>query len=725
MSDGPTRRPAGLDELPLTPGQERLWFIDRLHPGWPTHDELVFRLRGPLDPGRLATAFTLALRGHEAPWARFADRDGTPVQLMPGPDREHLHVPLEHLTVPGDTLAERVERARELVGPLRVAPFDLATGPLIRLTLLTLDPDDHVLVMVMHHIITDGSSWPILLRQVRSAYADPDAFGPQPAAVDFGDYVLWQQDRRETAQAHLEHWTERLDGIPVLRLPTDFVRPAERDPHGATLHHLIDARLAAAVEQTARRLRCTPFMLLLAAYQVLLARHSGQDDFGIGTPTAGRPHPALEPVVGLFINIVVLRADLAGDPTFADLLLRTRRRTMEALSRQEIPFESIIRSLGTPRDAGTTPLFQTMFVLHTEDSPGTDLLPGIAAEEFDNTDSYAFYDLTVDLWRTEAGLSAMLRYDTELFAEPTARLLLQQYEAVLRAVVADPNRPVSRIELGGDRAELAGPAGNTTGATVPAEFEAAVRRHPDATAVSCAGRTLTYAELDAAANRLARVLRRNGVGPETVVAVPLPRSPDLVVALLAVWKAGGAYLPLDPAYPPARLELLRTDSGARHELTVDDLVAAQAESDAAPDWPAPGPGDLAYLIYTSGTTGRPKGVCVPHSAVAARVAWMREHYAISPADRVLQLATVSFDTHVEEVYPALTGGAELVLLPAGAQLPGLPGRPGRGRAVRPRPAHPVLARTGRRPGRDPLAGGAAADHHRRRPGPPGRGRPLA
>jgi hypothetical protein len=512
-TDALGRRPATVTELPLTPAQQRMWFIDRLHPGWPSHDEMVYRLHGPLDVAALEAALTLVTSRHEAVWTRFAERDGEPVQVVEPAGRVAVHlVRLDELAE-----SEREARLRPLVGALRVAPFDLTRAPLLRVTLVRLAAEEHVLCLVLHHIVSDGTSWSILLAELRDRYAavlagDDRALPPPP--LDFGDYVWWQhQQHTRQTQHDLAYWQERLAGAPVLALHTDFARPAERAGRGFTVRRLISADVAESVDRLAQSARCTPFMVLLAAYQVLLARHSGQDDICVGTPAAGRLHPRLESMVGLFINMLVLRGDLSGAPAFRELLKRTRKRALEALSRQDIPYEAIIRALDVPRDPSRTPLFQTLFAVHTQDGPGTELLAGIRAEHFDDGETYAMYDLGVDIWRGEDGLAVMVRFDTALFTPATAETLARQYETILRAVVADPDLAVPEIPLDGvdaghrRLAASVGPAGEAGPPTVLAAFEARAASQPEAVAVSLAGAALTYRELDQQANQLAHALR--------------------------------------------------------------------------------------------------------------------------------------------------------------------------------------------------------------------------
>ncbi|NRQ35523.1 amino acid adenylation domain-containing protein [Nonomuraea sp. NN258] len=656
-----TARPAGIPArsdpgapAPLSYGQERLWFLQRLDPADASYNMyMVQRLRGALSVPDLAGALTTVAARHPMLRARFPAVAGSPVQVVePELRLEPVLVDLTDLPA-----AERESRATALVAELTNAPFDLATGPLVRVHLITLSATDHVFCLVLHHLVADGWSLKIIFSELAACYAG-NAAGLSAPALDYRDYAAWQRGR-EPAPASVDYWRARLDGVRPLDLPTDRPRAAIRRPSGDYTARRVGPELTARLERLARDERGTLFMVLLAAYQLLLAAHCGTDDLTVGSVIAGRDRPELQDVVGFFPETLVLRGDLSGDPSFRTLLGRTRATVLDAFAHRDIPFERLLNDLGIRRDLSTTPLFQAMFVMQDKEAAALPL-PGVEAEMFDPGATQAKFDLMLDITQFDGSLWAMLSYADDLFDEETAKRLLRRWERVLEAVADDPETPLSAL-----RAAMLLPEDRQPGPGAPPPpapdvlelFAERVRLTPGATAVSHGDRRVTYAELDAMAAALAGGLSESGVGRDTVVGLRAGRSIELVAGMLAVARAGGAYLPLDPAYPPERLRRMAADAGAALVLGEDELRDLRG-----PARPAT-PGSLAYVIYTSGSTGRPKGVEVPREALAARVSWMREHYGLGPGDRVLQFASPSFDTHAEEIYPALAAGAELVLCP--------------------------------------------------------------
>ena len=702
-------------ELPLLPAQERLWFLDQLDPGDAAYNVYpAFRLRGPLVIEVLERALTEIARRHEPLRTRFPDVAGTPVQVVcrPRPIRVEL-VDLAELAgvadAPGgagvadladlaelgrDRGADWDQRVADVTGKLVNTGFDLANGPLFRVTVVRLAPDDHVLCLVLHHIISDGWSLNVLVGELATLYACFRAgrLSPLPdLPVRYGDHVLAEEARRSAGGAarSLDYWREQLADPPVLDLPTDRPRPPIRTSAGEVLTIRLPAGLSAAVETFARSQRCTLFMTLLAAYQVLLARHSGQDDLLVGSPIAGRDRVELEPLIGYFTNTLVLRADLTGNPTFAAFLRSTRGTLLKAFANPDVPLETLLSELRLVRDLSRTPLFQTLFVLHSESQalrppPFGDL----TIEPFDAVYRQSKFDLQLDIWRDDTGLAATFSYNVDLFDRATVERIAERYERLLAAVVADPQAGVWDIPLlaDGERDQLLawadGPVAAPEGAlaappgvaaTVPDLVVEQATRTPDTVAVACADRTLTYAELIAAAGDLATRLRAAGAGPGSIVGVCFDRSPELVVSLLGVWLAGAAYLPLDPTLPAERRDFLVEDSAATLVLTgagvgpsrtAGQPAAASAGASVGAVTAAGG----AYVIYTSGSTGQPKGVLVDHRALAARVRWMRDAYGLGAGDRVLQFASISFDTSAEELWPCLAAGGTVVLMPDGGAL---------------------------------------------------------
>ncbi|TDE54670.1 amino acid adenylation domain-containing protein, partial [Nonomuraea mesophila] len=706
-------RPAGT-RPPLSSAQERLWFLQRFDPDDASYTMyLVLRLRGALDSGALQAALDAVVARHESLRTSFADVDGEPVAVVhpPGP------VPVERLDLTGSPGAE--EQARRLVAERTNAPFDLAGSPPLRVSLLALGRDDNVLCFVLHHIIADGASLGVLFDDLFALYlAEVEGREPvlPPLPVQYGDVALWQREQESGAAAgeSLEYWRRRLADPPVLELPAD--KPGAQQPDGAFHPFRIPEDVVGRLDRLAQEHGASLFMVLVAAYQVLLARHTGQSDVLVGTPWASRDRVELEPVIGYLTDTLVLRGDLSGDPAFRDLLAATRRSVLDAHTHRTVPFERLIGELGVPRDLHRNPLLSTMIILHSQAGDGTppERIGELNVRLFDGGYRQAKFPLSLETWRDDDGLRAVLGYDATLFHAATAESLAERLTVLLRGIAEAPCAPVSRLPLltGADTATLAAHAtapphhttepahrspvpvpdvrrapggivepGYAAAGLVPELIARVVATAPEATALVCGEERVSYAELDARVARLAAALRRRGVADGCVVGVCLPRSVDAVTALLAVWRAGGAYLPLDPDHPDERLAFLIADSGAR--LVVSDAALAPRLQDTVPvlvpagwsgsgdgrwlgGWESVEPGDPAYVIYTSGSTGTPKGVLVEHGALAARVRWMREAYGLGRDDRIAQFASLGFDAHAEELYPALAAGASVLLLPGGA-----------------------------------------------------------
>jgi amino acid adenylation domain-containing protein len=637
-ASAPVPRPAGT-EAPLSFSQERLWFLARLDPQDASYNMwLAKRLKGPLDEAALRHALDAVTARHEILRTRFPEVDGAPTALVepPGP------VAVELLTATGEAAA------LDLVAARTNTPLDLASAPPIRASLIRIAEDDHVLCLVMHHILGDGWSLNLLYDELAALYSGREL---PPLAVQFGDIAIWQ--RGLDATGPLSYWQERLAGPTPLDLPMDRPRGAVPKRSGGMTTLRLDERETAALNRLGRDRGCTLFMVLLAAYQALLARHTGGSDILVGTVTAGRDRLELEPAIGYLTDVLVLRADLSDDPSVTELLERTRGDVLGAFAHQGIPFEQLSAQLRVARDPSRTPLFQTMAILHTQGADHDEnAFTGLYSTAFDGGFQQAKFDLMLEAWQDDRELLLSLVYDAELFDAQTVVRLTERFGRLLRSLPEHTGTPVSAVPIltGTDTAALVGPPLADTPAVLDL-FAAAVRDHPDAVALSCGDRLVSYAELDARATELAAGLPRGGV-----VGIRLGRTTDAVAAMLAAWRAGSAYLPLDPDYPEQRLEFMAQDSGASVVLTPDGprSLAEPAGTDAA------------YVIYTSGSTGVPKGVAVGHPALAARVAWMREDYGLRPGDRIVQFASLSFDTHAEEIFPALAAGARIDLLPEGA-----------------------------------------------------------
>ncbi|MGC5284691.1 amino acid adenylation domain-containing protein [Micromonospora sp. DT231] len=687
-------------EVPLSYAQERVWFMDQLAPGEAAyHIAVPLRVRGPLDVAALRRALADLTHRHESLRTRFpADSDGRPTVVLD----EVVEVPLTVVDAADDTAAQA------LVDEAAVAPFDLANGPLLRALLIRLaacddnpasapqdgtpdrmNVDEHVLFLGQHHIVGDGWSVDVLLRDLIARYRDREL----PALpVQYGDFAVWEA--RELAGPgalrHVDWWKERLTGITPLELPLDLPRPATQTYRGDFVEFTLDAAATEGLAALTRAYGGTMFMTLLAAYQVFLARHAGQDDFAVGASVAGRSAPELENLVGMFINMLPMRAELAGDPTFTELLVRTRRAVLDGLEHGEVPFARVVHELGLPRDVSRSPVFQAMFVLQNYEMGRFE---GVAEDADVSFEWHPMelratrFDFELHAVETGNGLWGKLVFNTDLFTRATIERMAHRLTTLLRAVVATPDLPVSALDLlaPAERELLAG--WNDTAHDFPrqqtlhAPIEERAARTPDAVALRLAGRSVTYAELNAAANRVAHRLRACGVGPETLVGVCAERSVELVAGLLGVLKAGGAYLPLDPEYPADRLAFMVTDAAAPVVLvqahlrdvlpTTDATVlalddeAVWADQPTSDPTPTAGPAHLAYVIYTSGSTGRPKGVPNTHRGIVNRLDWMQRTYRLGADDAVLQKTPASFDVSVWEFFWPLREGARLVLAEPG------------------------------------------------------------
>ncbi|GAA1369703.1 condensation domain-containing protein [Catellatospora chokoriensis] len=644
------------EQGPLTAAQERLWFLDRLDPGDAAyHISTTSRLRGELDRELLARAFDDATRRHESLRTRFGDHDGVPYQEIQAP----RSTPIEYADLTGELDPQATARRR--VEELLARPFDLATGHLIRVGLLRLAADEHVLCMVVHHIVGDGWSMNLLYRQVTESYRGIE---PTPPAVRHLDHA---RDRRTADTSALDFWTGVLADPPTLDLPLDRPRPPVRTSNGGVVLREFPGEVQQAVQTAARQLRCTPFMLLVTLYELTLAQFAGQDDLCVGTPVAGRDDVALEAVFGYFSGMLVLRADLSGDVSFRDLVLRTRRSFMEAFAHPDIPFEDLTAWLHLPRDLSRNALFQATFTLHTTmniSATATEGFGGLAAEAFDPGAPHVKTDVAMDVQTSVDAMDVVLTYNSDLFDAATAHALADRFTALLHAVLADPDLRVRELPLVDDdtRAELLRLATGPEPMQVEpllSRIERTVAATPDAIALISGGTQVSYRDLWTRSGELADALRAAGVAPGGLVGVSVPRGPDLVASLLAVWRAGAGYVPLDPRLPQVR----------RAEMTAQAALAAvltpQGVAPGAPV-PAAAPG-AAYVLFTSGSTGTPKAVLVGRAALDDRTAWMADAYALTAADRVVQFAGVGFDTHAEEIWPTLATGGTLVLLPDGPQ----------------------------------------------------------
>ncbi len=672
--------------FPASFAQQRLWFLDYLEPGVSSYNlPVALRLRGHLNTNALAESLNEILRRHDALRTRFPVRDGVPVQVVIPPRPIDL-LPTDLADIPPD---QRENEASRLASLEAARPFDLAEGPLLRAKLFRLQDQDHVLVVTMHHIVSDGWSVDVFLRELGVLY---DAFrngegSPLPELpIQYADYAIWQRQgfQGEALARELSYWREQLSGIPTqLDLPTDRPRPAVPSFRGAVEGVKFSGALLDELNAISRAQGATLFMTLLAAFQTLLARYTGQDDIWIGSPIAGRTQIETEGLIGFFVNTLVLRSDLSGDPTFRELLGRIREVAIDAYAHQEVPFEKLVEELQPVRSLSVTPLFQVMFSLQ---NAGKEIeIPGLTVNGVRISREAAHFDLSLSAAAKSDGLSCTLEYRRELFDASTVRRMLKHLEMLLEGIAADPDRRLSQLPLltPSERHQVL-VEWNQTETEYPREkavhhlMAEQAERTPERVAVEFEGRPLTYGELHRRSNQLASYLRGLGVGPDVPVGLCLERSLDTLVALFGILKAGGAYLPLDPTYPAERLAFMLEDSGAALLLTRRGLAAPPedastrtvfleecseaiaGESEESVD-SGTSPNSLAYIIYTSGSTGVPKGVEIEHSSLTNYVSFAVERFRLRPGDRVLQFASLSFDTAAEEVFSTLTAGATLVL----------------------------------------------------------------
>ncbi|HYG34924.1 MAG TPA: amino acid adenylation domain-containing protein, partial [Clostridia bacterium] len=683
-SDEPT---TAMGVFPLSYMQESLWFAQQMAPDSSAYNiPEAWRLKGQLQLRALRWSVSEILRRHEALRTAFAARGGKPVQIVL--EAEPYDLPLIDLTQSRD---RETELRRWLTLESR-KPFDLARAPLLRIGLFRLASEEHVLLVNMHHIVSDAWSQGVFLRELVQLYEiavlGKSAVLPE-LPIQYADYAAWQRESLsgEALKTQVDYWVQNLQGPVVpLAFPTDHPRPSNPSHYGATQFSAWPKALVDGLKELSRAHGVTLFMALLAAFKLLLHRYARQDDIIIGSPMAGREQVEVEELIGFFINVHALRTDLAGDPTFAELLGRVREVVLGAYAHQEAPFERVVTALQLERDATRHPIFQIVFGLQSA-SPDTCSLPGLVATRIELDNGASKYDWTLLLTEADGGLRLRSEYNRELFEPGTMMRLLHQFEILLQGIIAAPQKRLSELPLitADERQHLLMECGRTATAyerecSVHQVFEAQAARTPEAIALVFGAQELTYRALNQRANRLARRLQASGVGPDVLVGVSVERSLEMVVAILAILKAGGAYVPLDRSYPPERLAFMVADSGVSlilvdshfqmPELLAQGVQIIQvgtevnngqgAELDNPPC--AVSPEHLAYVIYTSGSTGTPKGVAVPHRGVV-RLVRNCNYVDLSSDDVMLQLAPISFDASTFEIWGALLNGARLVIFP--------------------------------------------------------------
>lgn len=675
---------------PLSFAQQRLWLIDQLEPtAWTYNVWVPRRLRGPLQIEVLQRSLDEIVARHDMLRTTFTVLDGQPVQVVGPPQPFDLR--LEDLS--DHPLGEAELNATRLVTEEAHRRFDLAVGPVFRGLIVRLSPEDHVLVLAMHHIVTDAWSEVILLDELSAlynAFARGEESSLPALPVQYGDFAVWQRDRLagDALGPDLEYWLGRLDDLPeLLEVPADRRRPVERSGRGGAIDLEADAELTAGLRRVTREGRATLFMTLLTAFQVLLARQAGKDDIAVGTAMGNRARTEDEGLIGFFANTLVLRTDLSGDPSFREALRRVRETALGAYEHQNLPFEQLVSALGTERSLSHTLLFQHMFVF--QNTPDRDLsLDGITTTAFPLEHDTAMFDLTLTLSEANEVLTGSLEYTIDLYDPPTARRLVDHLQKILAGAVADPDRPISELDLLGERERAKVLVEwNDTSAPFPSErcihelFEEQVAARPEALAVTADGHSLTYRELDERASRLAGHLQSLGVGPESRVGICLHRSVEAVVAVLAALKAGGGYVPMDPDHPTARLAFMVEDAAldvvvtegsladrldpGRTQVVCLDLDASHIAAAPSLDLSRrPGPNSLAYVIYTSGSTGQPKGVMVEHRAVVARLFGV-DYIRFDQVEVLLHMAPLAFDASTFEIWGPLLHGRRCVIFTHG------------------------------------------------------------
>ncbi len=695
-ASGPAPSPARLrrcptpEAAPLSFSQQRLWLLDRLDPGSPVYNvPAVLRLSGPLDRAALERSLEELVRRHDALRTTLVTREGGPVQVV---------APAGPVPLPLDDLAALTPEARAVRGAAIEAdearrPFDLARGTLFRARLVRFSPEEHTLLLCMHHVVVDGGSLEVLFRDFAALYGvfSRGATSPlRPLPARYADFSFAQREHitGQALESLLGFWEPRLRGAPLLELPADRPRPPRRSYRGSVHRFRIPAEDAARLNAVGREVGATPFMSLLATFELFLARHAGEGDVVVGTPVAGRSFPETEGVVGFFVNTLAIRTDLSGDPSFREAVRRVRESALGAYAHADLPFERLVEALGVERDPSRNPVFQVMFAVR-------DRLPeveagGVTMTLREGETGTAKFDLFLELTEGPDGVEAALEYATDLFERATVERMAERFRVLLAGVGEEPDRPASGLPLlpPAER-RLVVETWSATGASPGRDvllheaFVFQAGQTPGAVALLHGGREVTYAELDARSAALARELGRRGVGPESRVGVCLDRTPGLVVALLGVLRAGAAYVPLDPAYPVERNAFVLRDAAV--SLVVADrappgggveVVAPDAGGDAGQDAPVVDalPGNAAYLIYTSGSTGTPKGVVVEHRSAAAFLAWAAGEFGPDELAGVLASTSVCFDLSVFEIFVPLSVGGTVVLAENATELPRLPAR---------------------------------------------------
>ena len=688
----PIPRRADSGSAPLSPGQERLWFLDQLNPGKPFYTiHHALRIDARVDPTALARALNEVVRRHESLRTTFKSVDGRPVQIV---------TPMLTLDVPVVDLrsldAAADDRALELATEEARKPFDLTTGPLLRVMAIRVLRRRWVIALTIHHIIADGWSLRVLLDELGTLY-DGEVNGRRvslpPLPVQIADVALWQREQLASGRsdADLRVWVEHLADLPTLELPTDRPRPPTQTFAGAIRPFRLGPEVVGLVRELAAQQGATLFMGLLTGFAALLARYSGQEEFPVATFTAGRNRSELEPLIGFLVNTLVLRLNLRGDPTFREALRRTREVALDAYTRQEVPFERLVEALSPPRDLSRNPLVQVAFQLfggHARKGGASTA----ASEMLMIERGAAVFDMVVSGWEDADGsVAGRVEFNTDLYDGATIDRILRHYERLLGAATAAKDQPLSELDILVPEERVQLEAWNATASPYPDEglvelFVAQAKKTPETPALILDGEPpVSYRDLNAASANLALYLSSLGVGPEAIVGLCAERSPALLTGVLAILKAGGAYLPLDPAHPRERLAMIVDEARPAAILAQCALHAHLPASGAPVVWlddplpalgsekgslPKSDPHRLAYVIFTSGSTGTPKGAMNTTKGIVNRLHWMQERYRLDGSDRVVLKTPISFDVSVWELlWPLLTGAAIVIARRGGHREP--------------------------------------------------------
>ncbi|MBD2360531.1 amino acid adenylation domain-containing protein [Anabaena minutissima FACHB-250] len=682
------------ENLPLSFSQQRLWFLTQLQPDSPFYNIFAaIRLQGQLNLAALEQSFNEILRRHEALRTNFQSLEGQPLVVI-SPEKT-LQLPVIDLSELSTT--QRETNVRDIIQIEAQNSFDLEKDTLLRVKLLYLGKQEYVVLFTMHHIVSDGWSIEILIRELGELYQAFSKGQISPLTdlpIQYTDFAAWQRQwlTTEVLESHLKYWQDKLADAPtLLELPTDHLRPATQSFKGASHSFQLSSELSLGLKRLSRQQGSTLFMTLLAAFKTLLYRYTNSTDIIVGSPIANRHHKQIEGLIGLFVNNLVLRSDLSGNPSFIELLAQVKEVALSAYAHQDLPFEQLVEKLQPERNLSHTPLFQVMFVLQNAQTSQLELADLIVSH-LETSNNTAKFDLTLDMKETLTGLVGEIQYNSDLFEPETIGRMAEHLQILLNGIVANPQAKLLELPLlNADELHQQLVEWNNTKVDYPLEkflhqwFEAQVERTPDAVAVVFEDEQLTYQELNARANQLAHYLQTLGVEPEVLVGICVERSLEMVIGLLSILKAGGAYVPLDPNYPGERLAFMLEDSQTPILLSQQHLIENIPPHKAQvicldSDWNKIAEQNsenltcnlnshnLAYVIYTSGSTGQPKGAMNTHQGICNRLLWMQDTYKLTAADRVLQKTPFSFDVSVWEFFwPLMTGASLVVAQPGGHQ----------------------------------------------------------